>query len=152
MPHLQLLTKKTFDKVPKFIQTMCYSEMEDQSVTETRVRVYKQLKTKTSPSTPPDKNSLLQAIKRIYCQLYYWLQSDMAVIPEIDLSENSWMISAGNVLPVCFVGKGLSPNLVFNIKKIWAKWLTPFLPEIIKNHRFSEFQRKLKLIHALNFA
>ena len=42
----------------------------------------------------------------------------MAVIPEIDLSENGWMISEGNVLSVWFVGKGLSTNFVFNINKI----------------------------------
>ena len=38
---------------------MCYSGMEIESVTETIVRIYKQLKTKTSQSIPPDKNSVL---------------------------------------------------------------------------------------------
>ena len=67
------INKKAVDKVSKFIQTMCYSQMEDESVIETKVRIYKQLKTKTSQSKPPDKNSMLQAIKRIHYQLYYWL-------------------------------------------------------------------------------
>ena len=40
------ITEKTVDKVLKFFQTMCYPGMEDESVTETRVRIYKQLKTK----------------------------------------------------------------------------------------------------------
>ena len=40
---------------------------------------------------------MLQAMKRIHYQLYYWLQSDIALIPEIDLSENGWMIVNGNV-------------------------------------------------------
>ena len=35
-------------EVSKFIQIMCYSGMEDESVTETRVRIYSQLRTKTS--------------------------------------------------------------------------------------------------------
>ena len=64
-----------------------------------------QLKTKTLQSKPSDENSTLQAIKRIHYQLYYWLQSDIPVIPEIDLSENGWMIIEGNVQPVWFVGK-----------------------------------------------
>ena len=34
-------------EVSKFIQIMCYSGMEDESVTETRVRIYSQLRTKT---------------------------------------------------------------------------------------------------------
>ena len=67
------INKKAVDKVSKFIQTMCYSQMEDESVIETKVRIYKQLKTKTPQSKPPDKNSILQAIKRIHYQLYYWL-------------------------------------------------------------------------------
>ena len=78
----------TVGKVSKFFQTMCYSRMKDESVTEKRVRIYKQLKTKTSQSIPPDENSMWEAIKWIHYQLYYWLQSNTCVIPEIDLSEN----------------------------------------------------------------
>ena len=69
-----------------------------------------QLKTKTLQSKHLDENSMLQAIKRIHYQLYYWLQSDIL--------ENAWMITGVNVQPVCFVGKGLSPNFVSNIKQI----------------------------------
>ena len=69
-----------------------------------------QLKIKTLQSKPLDENSILQAIKQIHYQLYYWLQSD--------IPENTWMIIEGNVQPVWFVGKGLSPNFVSNIKHI----------------------------------
>ena len=78
------INKKNVDKVLKFIQTMCYYGIGDESVTEKGVRIYKQLKR---------KKSMLQAIKRIHYQSYYWLQSNMAMIPETDLSENGWMIS-----------------------------------------------------------
>ena len=44
------INEKTFGKVSKFIQTMCDTGMEDESVKEKRVRIYKQLKTKTSQS------------------------------------------------------------------------------------------------------
>ena len=43
---------------------MCYPGMEDESVTETRVGIYKQLKTKTSQSIPSDENSILQATNK----------------------------------------------------------------------------------------
>ena len=46
-----------------------------------------------------------EAIKWIHYQLYYWLQSNTCVIPEIDLSENGWMIIEENGRPVWFVGK-----------------------------------------------
>ena len=78
--------------------------------------------------TYSQKSKNLQAVKnkKLYvasnqsnhCQSYYWLQSDMAMIPETDLSENGWVILGGNVQPVWFVDKGLSPNLFCNIKQI----------------------------------
>ena len=61
---------------------------------------------------------MLQAMKRIHYQLYYWLQSDIALIPEIDLSENGWMIVNGNVQSVWVVGKSSSSNFVSNIMQI----------------------------------
>ena len=112
------INEKAVDKVSTFMQTMCYSRMEDESVIETKVRIYKQFKTKTSQSKPPDKNSMLQVIKRIHYQLYYWLRSDIAVILETDLSENGWMIVDQNFQPVWFVGKRLSPNFFSYIKQI----------------------------------
>ena len=45
-------------------------------------------------------------------------QSNIAVIPEIDLSENDRMILEGNVQPVWFVDKRSSPNFVSNINQI----------------------------------
>ena len=44
--------------VEKFIQTVCYSGREEESLTETRVRLYKQMKTKTSQSLPSDEKSM----------------------------------------------------------------------------------------------
>ena len=84
------INEKTVDKVSKFIQTT-YPGMKDESVTETRVRIYKLLKTKTLQPIPPDENSMLQPIKRIRYHLYYTLISDIVVIPDFDLSENGWM-------------------------------------------------------------
>ena len=36
---------------------------------------------------------MLQEVKQIHYQSYYWLQSGMAMIPETDLSENGWVSS-----------------------------------------------------------
>ena len=65
------INEETVGKLPKFTQTMCYSGMEDEWITETGVRIKKQLKMKTSQSMPANENSMLQAIKRIHYQLYY---------------------------------------------------------------------------------
>ena len=45
-----------------FIQTVCYSRKEEDSLTETRVRLYKQMNIKTSQSLPRHEKSMLQAI------------------------------------------------------------------------------------------
>ena len=44
------------------------------------------------------------------------------------------------IVRVWFVGKSLSPSFVFNLKRIWVNWLTSTPSEIIKSHRFAEFQ------------
>ena len=49
--------------------------------------------------------------------MYYWLRSDIAMIPEIHLSENVWMIVERNIQPVWFAGKEWSTNFVSNIKQ-----------------------------------
>ena len=46
-------------------------EKREESLTEIRVPLYKQIKTKTSQSLPADEKSMLQAIKCILYYLYY---------------------------------------------------------------------------------
>ena len=61
------INKKAVGKVSKFIQTMCYFGLEDESATETRARIYKQLKTKISQSILPDENFILVVAIRYCC-------------------------------------------------------------------------------------
>ena len=58
--------------VERFIQTVCCSAKEEMGETETRVRLYKQMKTKTAHSSPPDEKLILQTFKRILYKVYYW--------------------------------------------------------------------------------
>ena len=69
--------------VEKFIQTVCYSGKDEDSLTETRVRLYKQMNIKTSQSLPPDKKSTLQAIKSILYEVYYCSTVDEAIASNI---------------------------------------------------------------------
>ena len=57
--------------VEKFIQSVYYSGKKEESLTEIRLRLYRQVKTKTSQSLPPDEKSMLEAIKCILYYLYY---------------------------------------------------------------------------------
>ena len=49
------VSDNTAKDVEKFIQSACYSGKEVESITETRVRLYKQMKTKTAQSLLPDE-------------------------------------------------------------------------------------------------
>ena len=62
------------------IQTVCYSGKEEEGLTETRVRLYKQMETKSFQFLPPDEKSILQAIKLIQFEVYYWSRVDEAII------------------------------------------------------------------------
>ena len=86
------------------------------------------------------KWKLCVASNQFHYQLYYWLRSDIAVIPEIDLSENGWIIVKGNVQPVSFVGRG--SHLISFLILSEFEWieLTSIPLEIIKNYEVSEFQ------------
>ena len=82
--------------VEKFIQTVYYSGKKEGSLTEIRVRLYRQIKTKTSQPLPPDEKSMLQAIKCILCCLYYWSRVYKTIINDILLRDNLWIVNNGN--------------------------------------------------------
>ena len=69
--------------VEKFIQTVYYSGKEEDSLTETRVRLYKQMNMKTSQSLPPDEKLMLQAIKSIHYEVYYCSTVDEAIVSDV---------------------------------------------------------------------
>ena len=71
--------------VEKFIQTVCYSGKEGGSLTEARVRLYKQMNIKASQSLPLDEKLMLQAIKSIHCikSIYHCSTVDEAIVSDI---------------------------------------------------------------------
>ena len=74
--------------VEKLIQTVCYSGKEEDTVTDTRVRLYKQMNIKTSQSLPPDQKSMLQAIQSIHYEVYYCSVVNEAIVSDILLQDN----------------------------------------------------------------
>ena len=55
--------------VEKLIQTVCYLRKEEESLTETKFQLYKQMETKTSYSLPPEEKLLsMFTTKFITCQ------------------------------------------------------------------------------------
>ena len=92
--------------VEKLIQTVCYSGKEEDTVTDTRVRLYKQMNIKTSQSLPPDEKSMLQAIKSIHYEVYYCSTVDEVIVSDILLQDNVWIVENKNeeVCPLWFTG------------------------------------------------
>ena len=92
--------------VERFIQTVCYSGKEEDSLTETRVRLYKQMNIKTSQSLPSDEKSMLQTIKSIHYEVYYCSTVDETIVSGILLQDNVWIILNKNeeVRPLWFTG------------------------------------------------
>ena len=74
------------------------------------------MKIKTSQFSPLDENSMLQAIKRIRYEVYYWPRVDEAIISDILLQDNVWIINTENeeVHPLCFIGMFLISCLHFH--------------------------------------
>ena len=92
--------------VEKFIQIVCCSGKEEDSLTETRVRLYKQMNMKTSQSSPPGKKLMLQAIKSIHYEVYYCSTVDEAIVSVLFFQDNVWIVENKNeqVCPLWFSG------------------------------------------------
>ena len=54
------------------------------------------MKTKTSQSLPPDEKSMLQAIKRVHCEVYYWSRVDEAIINDTFLQDHGLIVGNQN--------------------------------------------------------
>ena len=54
------------------------------------------MKTKTFQFMPPDEKSILQAIKLIHCEVYYWSKVYEAIISDILLQDNVWIVNNEN--------------------------------------------------------
>ena len=109
------ISDTTVKDVQKFIQIVYYPGKEEESLTETRVRLYTQMKTKTSQSLPPGEKSMLQTIKRVQYQVYYSSRVGETIISDILLQDNGWIVDNENeeVRPLWFTATFLISFLHF---------------------------------------
>ena len=56
------LTENAYAETLKFMQSVLYSAKEEETLVQTRIRLYQAMKTKSSQSLPPDPDSASQAI------------------------------------------------------------------------------------------
>ena len=84
-----------------------YSGNVGEEYVETRVRMYKNLKKKSSMSLPPDPDSVIQVIKRAHLQAFIWYNCDRPFIENLKLEENGWKIENNDITPIWFIGRQL---------------------------------------------
>eukprot|EP00794_Sanderia_malayensis_P016276 gene16276-biopygen13830 len=104
------------EKVKEFIRTVFYNGKTTETYVTTRLRIYKELKVKSSSAIPPDPDSAEEAIKRANYQLFHWLRCAEMMMPDASMEMNGWKWDeeAQLVVPVWFKGKQLPPFLSLN--------------------------------------
>ena len=95
----------TIISMKRFFQLVLYCGKDDEDYVDTRVRMYTNMKVKSSAPLMPDPDSLLQEIKRIHLQCFYWLNCLEYFVKRLDVEEYGWKIEDEYVKPVWFTGK-----------------------------------------------
>ena len=98
----EVLSPEGLSAVTIFIQKVLYNGRESESLVETRIRLYKSM---SSQALPPDPDSIVQAIKRVHFQTFFWLRFNDRLPEDIDCSENGWANDGETVVPIWFTGK-----------------------------------------------
>ena len=115
------LDDKDVMDIKEFIRTALYSGTASEDYIDTRIRIYENLKVKSSMPLPPDPLSVVQVIKRAHHQAYTWYHCDMPVINKLQLENNGWIIKDDTIEPLWFCGSQLPPST----KRIKQKDVAP---------------------------
>ena len=73
-----------------FLQRGLYNGTAHETYEQTRVRMYKEMKTKASSRLLPDSSSARNEIKRVHLQSFMWLRCMDRVIDLIDPEDHGW--------------------------------------------------------------
>ena len=107
----RILETVDIDGLKEFIRTVIYSGKENESYVETRIRLYQNLKSKSSMPLPPDPDSVLQVIKRAHHQTYLWLRCCERMVDRLPFEGNGWLVDEDEsvVKPLWYTGSQLPP-------------------------------------------
>ena len=105
------LTESSISDVKEFIRSVLYAGQPSERYIDTRIRLYRNLKVKSSLPLPPDGFSVIQVIKRAHHQIYYWLRCCDMQFDRLDITNYGWVVDDGNVLPLWYDGPQLPPSV-----------------------------------------
>ena len=101
-----------------FVQTVLYGGNKKESYVETRVRLFKNLKKKSSIDLPADPDSMTQEIKRCQLQAYVWRRCFDGIIDMLDPEDFGWRLMSDDIIvPVWFTGYQVPASLRKERKK-----------------------------------
>ena len=95
----------------EFIRSVVYAGEPSENYVDTRVRIYKNLKRKTSMAIPPDPDSVELAIKRAHLQTFTWLRCGDQNVQTLDPEEFGWKLTDGELKPLWFNGDQFPPSI-----------------------------------------
>ena len=102
-------SESNVQQASELFQTVLYSGKKDETITQTRCRMYTKQMIKSSANLIPDVSSAMEHLKRAVLRTYIWKQcTDQNItIPAID--ERGWK-EEGHITPVWFLTSQL-PHL-----------------------------------------
>lgn len=105
------LSKQDAEEILSFMQTIMYPGKPDEEFVDTRIRMYEQLKTKSSLTLLPDRYSAEEHVKRANLQTYIWKQCLHKDIDYPNPEEGGWQVQDDSLVPVWFHCSQFPPSL-----------------------------------------
>ncbi|KAG1648069.1 hypothetical protein GQR58_030110 [Nymphon striatum] len=100
-----------FSRAKEFFRTVTYPGNKDECYVDTRIRMYKRQKVKSSSGIIPDENSTTQHLKRSCFQAYIWHQCTQQMIDYPPLNKTwGWKEEEVGIVPVWYTCSQFPPN------------------------------------------
>ena len=93
------------------ISSVVYASESSENYLDARVKIYKNLKRKTSIAIPPDSDSAEFAIKRAYLQTFTWLRCCEQNVQTLNPEEFGCKLTDGELKPLWFNGDQFPPSI-----------------------------------------
>ena len=109
----QSITEEMVQSAKEFLRAILYTGKQKETYIQTRIRLYKEMEVKSSMCLPPDPDSVVQVIKRVHYQVYFWRRCTEINNEIIPFSNYGWIWYEKQklVVPVWFTGSQLPTSL-----------------------------------------
>eukprot|EP00112_Aurelia_sp_Birch-Aquarium-sp1_P004164 Seg1472.14 transcript_id=Seg1472.14/GoldUCD/mRNA.D3Y31 product="hypothetical protein" protein_id=Seg1472.14/GoldUCD/D3Y31 len=112
------LSQRVMADTKTFVQTVMYSGKPQEGYVETRIRIYQNLKTKSSAAVPADPKSIWEDLQRVNLTCFIWLRCLDATVTRPDPNAG-WYYekSLNRLMPKWLTGEQLPPSLTDSVKR-----------------------------------